>query len=56
MNKPKPTRSYRIDETLLEKAQALGLDVTMLFEAALAKAVGDKRCPYCGQELKKKSK
>lgn len=52
-SEPKPTRSFRIDPKLLDKAKDLNLDVTAIFESALAKAVADKRCPYCGQEIKK---
>jgi post-segregation antitoxin (ccd killing protein) len=53
MSDPKPTRSFRIEQALIDKAKAAGLDITMIAEAAIAKAVNDKRCPYCRQELKK---
>lgn len=47
----KPNKSFRIDPILLEKAKQEHLDVVKIFEAALAKAVKDKKCPYCGSAL-----
>jgi post-segregation antitoxin (ccd killing protein) len=49
MTKPKPVASFRLDETLVKKAKAKGLDLPALFEATLAKFLKDKRCPYCGK-------
>ena len=47
----KPVKSFRIDQDLIDQAKALGIDITKLIEAALAKAVKDKKCPYCGAGL-----
>ena len=44
----KPARSFRISQELLDAAKEKGLDATKIMEAALAKAVKDTRCPYCG--------
>lgn len=52
----KPQRSFRLDPELLEKAKRAGFDLVALFEAAMAKAVKDKRCPYCGNPMKKGGK
>lgn len=54
MGMEKPPRSFRIDPDLLDRAAAQGVDVTQIFEAALAKAVKDKRCPYCNQRIQTK--
>lgn len=48
----KKTRSFRINPDILEKLKSLGIDPNEIVEAALAKAVGDKRCPYCSQKIK----
>jgi post-segregation antitoxin (ccd killing protein) len=53
-SKPKPTRSIRMEQELLDKVKDLGLDLTEICEAAVAKAVGDLKCPYCGQRMKPK--
>lgn len=45
----KPPKSFRIDPELVDKAKKQGLDLTKLIEAAIAKALKDKRCPYCGK-------
>ena len=50
---PRKARSFRISPELLDKARAQGIDVTKLFEMALAEAVGAHRCPVCGSKLKK---
>lgn len=47
----KPVKSFRIDQDLIDKARGLGIDVTKLIEAALAKAIKEKKCPYCGTSL-----
>lgn len=44
----KPVLSVRIDEELLKKARESGLDIKAIVEASLAKAVKEKKCPYCG--------
>lgn len=48
----KPVKSFRIDQKLIDEAKRLEIDVTKLIEAALAKAVNDNRCPYCGETKK----
>lgn len=48
-------RSFRIDEKLLKQAKKMGLDVPSIVESAIAKAVKDKRCPYCKQKIKEKA-
>lgn len=48
----KPVKSFRIDERLLEDAKKAGLNVAQIIEAALAKALKDKRCPFCGEKIK----
>lgn len=53
MNK-KPPKSFRLNPELVDKAQSQGLDLVALFEASIAKALKDKRCPYCNSELKKR--
>lgn len=45
---PKPKYSHRLDEVLMDKAKAKGLNVARLIEAMLVKVLKDKRCPYCG--------
>ena len=45
----KPVTSFRIDPNLIKKARKEGLDVTKMIEAMLAKAINDKKCPYCGK-------
>lgn len=52
VKQPKPARSFRIDQALLDEARAQGLDVAKLFEDALAQAVGAHKCPVCGSKLK----
>lgn len=47
----KPVKSFRIDPVLLEKAKKAGLNVAEIIEAALAKALKEKRCPYCRKKL-----
>ncbi len=49
--KMKPVKSFRIDQGLIDEAKRLGIDVTKLIEAALAKAIKTKKCPYCGSSL-----
>ena len=49
----KPPKSFRLDPHLLAQAEKAGLNLTFLFEAAIAKAIKDKKCPYCGSHLKK---
>lgn len=51
----KPNKSFRIDPELIEKAKKANLPIVEIFEAALAKALKEKKCPYCGQELKRPS-
>lgn len=51
MNKPKQTFSVRLDEELVEAAREEELNLSEIFNAALAKAVESKKCPYCNQEL-----
>ena len=53
VKKPKTARSFRLSPELLDKARVQGIDVTKLFEDALAEAVGAHRCPVCGSKLKK---
>lgn len=50
----KPVKSFRIDQDLIDRAKELGIDITKLIEAALAKVVKDKKCPYCGVRKKNK--
>jgi len=47
----KPNKSFRIDPILLARAKELGLSTTEIFEAALAKVLKDKKCPYCGNKI-----
>lgn len=49
----KPPKSFRIDPELIDKAIKAGLPIVEIFEAALANALKTKKCPYCGQEIKK---
>ncbi len=49
----KPVKSFRIDQGLIDRAKKLEIDIPKLIEAALAKAVKDKKCPYCGSGLAK---
>jgi len=51
----KPVRSFRLDPSLIANAEKLGINLTDFFEAALAKVVKEKKCPYCGSGLKKKA-
>jgi len=44
----KPVKSFRIEQELLDLAEKHNLDVGKLLRASIAKAVKDKRCPYCG--------
>lgn len=50
----KPVSSFRIDPELLKKAHEAGLSVIDIIEAALAKALEYKKCPYCNKELESK--
>lgn len=47
----KPVKSFRIDQKILDQAKKLGLNISQIVEAAIAKAVKDKRCPFCGKKL-----
>lgn len=51
MRKP---RSFRVEEALIEEAKKKGIDLTGIVEGAIAKALKDKRCPYCNQKIKEK--
>ncbi len=44
----KPVLSIRIDEELVKKAKKSGINLPAFIEAALAKAIKEKKCPYCG--------
>lgn len=44
----KPNKSFRINPELLDAAKKANLPMAQIFEAALAKILKDKRCPYCG--------
>lgn len=48
----KPVKAFRLDEKLVDKAKAAGIDLPNLFEAAMAKALKVKQCPYCGHKNK----
>lgn len=48
----KPVKSFRIDPKLIEDAKSKGLDITKIIEAALAKALKTKKCPYCGNSVR----
>lgn len=50
----KPATSVRLDPYLVEEARKAGIPLSELFEAALAKVLKDKKCPYCGQRRKPK--
>lgn len=50
----KKIRSFRVYERLLEKAYDMGLDTNEIVNAALAKAVKEKKCPFCNADLSKK--
>jgi post-segregation antitoxin (ccd killing protein) len=46
--------SIRINYELIQRAKESGIDVKDLLRSTLEKALADKRCPSCGQVLKKK--
>ena len=48
------TKTFRIDERLLDEVRKKGLDLNIIVEAAIARALKDKKCPYCNQKLKEK--
>jgi hypothetical protein len=50
----KKLRSFRVDEVILDALKKAGLDANRIVEAALAKAVKAKKCPYCGAPPAKK--
>jgi post-segregation antitoxin (ccd killing protein) len=45
--------TFRLDPDLLAEARRLGLNVTALIENALSQTVKKKKCPTCGQMIKK---
>lgn len=49
MKKAKPKYSFRLDEHLVEQAKLQNINLAKLIEATIAKAINDKRCPYCGK-------
>ena len=49
----KELKSVRVDPDIWAKAQAMGLDASAVMNAALEKAVKEKKCPLCGQKIKK---
>jgi hypothetical protein len=51
----KPNKSFRLSPALLEKAKAIDLPITEIFEAALASALKHDECPFCHQEYKPKT-
>jgi len=48
----KPVKAFRLDEELVDKSRDAGIDLAALFEAAMAKALKVKQCPYCGHKTK----
>ncbi len=48
----KEVLSIRIDPDLKKKAKRSGLDLGAIIEAALAKFLKEKKCPYCGVSVK----
>lgn len=51
----KPTTSFRIDAHLIKLARSLNINLNRLVEAAIAVAVKNKKCPYCGQNIAKEN-
>jgi hypothetical protein len=49
----KEVTSIRIDPELVKKALEMGLVLSEVMKSALEKAVKEKKCPACGQKLKK---
>ena len=49
----KDVTSVRVDRETLKKAQEAGLNISALFSEFLEKVMKEKKCPTCGQKLKK---
>ena len=50
----KPPKSFRLDPKLIERCKRVKLDLPKMFEAAMAKALKDKICPYCNGRMGKR--
>jgi len=49
----KEVTSVRVDPDLKTKAEAAGLNLGQVLNEALAKALKEKKCPTCGQKIKR---
>jgi post-segregation antitoxin (ccd killing protein) len=45
---PKPVFSFRLDQDLVRKVRASGIDITSVITASLEKTIKQKKCPTCG--------
>lgn len=49
----KEVTSVRVDPDLKVKAEAAGLNLGQVLNEALQRALKEKKCPTCGQRIKK---
>lgn len=50
----KKVTSVRLEPELIEKAKAMGLNLSLILENALAKTLKDKKCILCKQTIPSK--